>query len=154
MKNWQWYKRLWKDSSKRKLISQVDVSESDEFILIHRSFFCNFLKERICSFCSKKYVSASIPEKNGLYVKVLFCKNCDTVIGEIFTSSRVESTNNRQAVFVVNRKAVESINDIQNITFGLKLTKVMKSVMPLMRVLLVVWKSRLLWTFRVAWIKR
>ena len=40
---------------------------------------------------------------------------------------------------MVNRKAVEFTNDIQNITFGLKLTKVMKSVMRLMRVLLVVW---------------
>ena len=48
----------------------------------------------------------------------------------------MESTNSRQAAFVVNRKAVESTNDIQNITFGLKLTKEMKSVMPLMRVLL------------------
>ena len=56
----------------------------------------------------------------------------------------MESTNSRQAAFVVNRKAVESINDIQNITFGLKLTKVMKNVMTLMRVLLVVWKFRLL----------
>ena len=69
---------------------------------------------------------------------VLSCKNCDTVIGENFTSSRMESTNSRQAAFVVNRKAAESTNDIQNITFSLKLTKVIKSVMPLMRVLLVV----------------
>ena len=56
------------------------------------------------------------------------------------SSSRIESTNSRQAAFVVNRKAVESTNDIQNITFGLKLTKVMESVMPLMRVILVVQK--------------
>ena len=41
----------------------------------------------------------------------------------------MESTNNRQAAFVVNRKAVESTNDIQNINFGLKLTRVIKSVM-------------------------
>ena len=53
----------------------------------------------------------------------------------------MESTNSRQAAFVINRKAVESTNEIQNITFGLKLTKVMKSVMPMMRVLLVVWSS-------------
>ena len=140
MKNWQWYKRPWKDSSEKKLISQIDVSESDEFILVHTSFFSNFLKETICIFCSKKCVSASITERNRLCVKVvLYCKNCDTVIEENFTSSRMESTNSRQATFVVNRKAVESINDIQNITFGLKLTKVMKSVMPLMRVLLIVW---------------
>ena len=45
---------------------------------------------------------------------VLYCKNCDTVIGENFTSSRMESKNSRQAAFVVNRKAVESTNDIQN----------------------------------------
>ena len=44
----------------------------------------------------------------------------------------MESTNNRQATFVVNRKAVESTNDIQNITYGLKLTRVVKSVMPIM----------------------
>ena len=56
----------------------------------------------------------------------------------------MESINNRQAAFVVNRKAVESTNDIQNITFGLKFTKVIKNVMTLIRVLLVVWKSRLL----------
>ena len=31
---------------------------------------------------------------------------------------------------MVNQKPVEYTNDIQNITFGLKLTKVMKSVMP------------------------
>ena len=103
---------------KKKLISQVDVSESDEFILVHTSFFCNILKESICSFCSKKCVSASIIETNGLCVKiVLYCKNCDTVIGENFTSSRMESTYSRQAAFVVNRKAVESTNDIQNIWF-------------------------------------
>ena len=140
MKNWQWYKRPWKDSSGKKLISQIDVSESDEFILVHTSFFCNFFKETISSFCSKKCVSASITERNGLCVKVvLYCKNYDTVIGANFTSTRMESTNSRQAAFMVNRIAVESTNDIQNITFGLKLTKVMKSVMPLMRVLLVVW---------------
>ena len=76
------------------LISQIDVSESDEFILVHTSFFCNFLKETICSFRSKKCVSASITKRNGLCVKViLYCKNCDTVIGENFTSSRMESTN-------------------------------------------------------------
>ena len=40
----------------------------------------------------------------------------------------MESRNNRQVAFVVNGKAVESTNDIQNITFVLKLTKVMKSV--------------------------
>ena len=71
-------------------------------------------------------------------------KNCDTVIGESFTSPRMESTNNRQRAFVVNRIAVESTNDIENITFGLKLTRVVKSVMPIMRVLLIVWKSKLL----------
>ena len=129
-----------KTAVKKKLISQIDVSESDEFILVHTSFFCNFLKEKNCSFCFKKCVSASITDRNGLCVKVvLYCKNCDTVIEESFTSSRMESTNSRQAAFVVNRIAVESTNDIQNITFGLKLTKVMKSVIPLMRVLLVVW---------------
>ena len=74
------------------------------------------------------------------------------IIGENFTSPRMESTNSRQAGFVVNREAVESTssnlpersiytNDIQNITFGLELTKVMKTVMPLMRVLLVVYGS-------------
>ena len=52
---------------KKKTISQVDVSESDEFIPVLTSFFCNFLKETICSFCSKKCVSAPITEKNGLY---------------------------------------------------------------------------------------
>ena len=70
---------------------------------------------------------------------MLYCKNCDTVIGENFTSSGMESKKSSQAAFVVNRKAAESTNDIQNITFGLKLTKVLKSVMPLMRVFLVVW---------------
>ena len=64
------------------------------------------------------------------------------VIEENFTSSRMESINSKQAAFVVNRKAVESTNDIQNITFGLKLIKVMKSIMPLMKVPLVVW----IWT--------
>ena len=144
-----------KTAVKKKLISQVGVSKSYEFILVHTSFFCNFLKETICSFCSKKCVSALITERNGWCVKVVsYCKNCDTFIEENFTSSRMESTNSRQAAFVVNQKAVESTNDIQNITFGLKLTKVMKSVLPLMRVFLVVWKSRLLWTFRVAWSER
>ena len=117
-----------KTAVKKKLISQVDASESDEFILVHTSFLCYFLKEKICSFCSKKCVSASITERNGLCVKeVLFCKNFNTVIGENFTSSRMESINSRQTAFMVNRQAVESTNDIQNITFGLKLTKVMKS---------------------------
>ena len=63
---------------------------------------------------------------------MLYCKNCETVIEENFTSPQMESTNNRQTVFVVNRKAVESTNDIQNITFGLKLTRLVKSVMPIM----------------------
>ena len=63
---------------------------------------------------------------------MLYCKNCETVIGENFKSPRMESTNNRQAAFVVNRKAVESTNDIQHVTFGLKLTRVVKSVMPIM----------------------
>ena len=96
MKNWEWYKRPWNDSSEKKLISPVDVSESDEFILIHTSFFYNFLKETICSVCSKKCVSASITERNGLCVKVLlYCKNCDSVIGENLTSPRMESTNSK-----------------------------------------------------------
>ena len=99
--------------------------------------FCHFLNETICSFCSKKCVSASITERNGLCV-IVYCKNCDTVIGENFASSRMESTNSRQAAFAVNRKAAESTNDIQNITFGLKLIKVKKSVMTLMGVLVVV----------------
>ena len=86
-------------------------------------FFRNFLKETICSACSTKCVSALITERNGLCVKlVLYCKNSETVIVENFTSPQMESTNNRQAAFVVNRKAVESTNDIQNITFGLKIT--------------------------------
>ena len=42
----------------------------------------------------------------------LYCKNCDTVIGENFASPRMESTNNRQGAFVVNQKAIESTNDI------------------------------------------
>ena len=130
---------------KKKTISPVDMSKNDEFILVTQISFVIFLKQTICSAWSKKCVSASITERNGLCVKVvLFCKNCETVVGENFTSPRMESTNNRQAEFVVNRKAVESTNDIQNITFSLKLTKVVKSVMPIMRVLLVVWKSRLL----------
>ena len=87
-----------------------------------------FLKETIWS--SKKCVSASITERNVLYVKlVLYCKNCETVIRDNFTSPRMESTNNRQAAFVGNRKAVESTSDIQNITFGFKLTRIIKSVM-------------------------
>ena len=57
---------------------------------------------------------------------------CETVIGGNFTSPQMESTNNRQEAFVVNRKAVESTNDIQNTTFGLKLTRVVKSVMPIL----------------------
>ena len=78
-----------------KLNSPVDISESDEFILIYTSFFGNFLKETICSACSKKCVSASITERNGLCVKlVLYYKNCETVIGENFKSPRMESTNN------------------------------------------------------------
>ena len=102
-----------KTAVKKKLISPVDISESDEFILVHTSFFSNFLKETICSACSRKCVSASITERNGLCVKlVLYCKHCETVIGENFTSPRIESTNNRQGAFVVNRKAVESTNDI------------------------------------------
>ena len=66
----------------------------------------------------------------------------------------MQSTNNRQAAFVVNQKAAESTNDIQNITFGLKVTRVIKSVMAVMRVFMVVWKSRLLRTFRIAWFER
>ena len=127
-----------KTAVKEKLISQIDVSESAEFILVHKSFFCNFLKKQFVV-CSKKCVSALITERKGLCVKVvLYCKNCDTIIEVNFTNSRMESTNSSQAAFVVNRKAVEFTNDIQNITFGLKLTKVMKSIMPLMKVLLVV----------------
>ena len=81
--------------------------------MVHTSFFCNFLKETICSACSEKCVSASITERNGLCVKLVsYCKNCETVIGENFTSPRMESTNNRQAAFVVNRKPIESTNDI------------------------------------------
>ena len=58
-------------------------------------------------------MSASITERNGLCVKlVLYCKHCETVIEENFTSPRIESTNNRQGAFVVNRQAVESTNDI------------------------------------------
>ena len=49
-----------KTAVKEKLISQIDVSESDESILVHPSFFSNFFKETICSFCSKKCVSALI----------------------------------------------------------------------------------------------
>ena len=81
---------------KKKRISQIDVSESDEFILVHTIFFCNFLKETICSFCSKKCVSASVTEWNGLYVKVvLYCKNCDTLIGENLESICGEPKNCR-----------------------------------------------------------
>ena len=116
---------------KIKLYSPVDISESDEFILIHTSFFRNFFKETIFSACSKKCVSASITERSGLCVKlVLYCKNCETVIGKNFKTPRMEFTNNRQAAFVVNQKAVWSTNDVQNITFGLKLIRVVKSVMP------------------------
>ena len=43
-----------KTAVKEKLNSPVDISESDEVILIHTSFFRNFLKETICSACSKK----------------------------------------------------------------------------------------------------
>ena len=104
-----------------------------EFILIHTNFFRNVLKETICSASSKKWDNASITERNGLCIKlVLYCKNCETVIREYFTSPRMESTNNRQAVFVVNRKAVESTNNIHNTSFGLKLTRVVKSVMLIM----------------------
>ena len=72
---------------KKKLNSLVDISESKEFILIHTSFFRNFLKETICSACSTKCVSTSITERNGLCVKlVLYCKNYETVIGENFTN--------------------------------------------------------------------
>ena len=53
-----------KTAVKKKLIRRVDVSESDEFILIHTSFFCNFLKETIDGACSEKCVSASITERN------------------------------------------------------------------------------------------
>ena len=60
-----------KTAVKKKLISQIDVSESDEFIQVHTSFFCNFLKETICSFCSKKCVGASITERHGLCVKIV-----------------------------------------------------------------------------------
>ena len=78
---------------KKKLNSPVDISESDEFILFHTSFFRNFLKETICIACSKKCVSDLITERNGLYVKlVLYCKKCETVIGENFTEKR-KSTN-------------------------------------------------------------
>ena len=35
----------------------------------------------------------------------------------------MESTNSRQAAFVVNRKVEESTNNIQNITFGLEAHK-------------------------------
>ena len=98
---------------KTKLNSPVDISESDKFILVHTSFFCNFLKETICSACSRKYYSASITKRNGLYVKlVLYCKNCETVIRENFTSPRMESTNNRKHAFLVKQKAVESTTDI------------------------------------------
>ena len=38
---------------KKKLISQVDVSESDKFILVHTSFFCNFLKKQFVVFVLK-----------------------------------------------------------------------------------------------------
>ena len=43
----------------------------------------------------------------------------------------MESTNNRQTAFVVNQTVVESTNDIKNITFGSKLTRVVKSVCQL-----------------------
>ena len=122
-----------KTAVKKELNSLIDMSESDEFILVHTSFFRNFLKETIFSASSKKCVSALITERNELCVKlVLYRKNCETVIGENFTSPQMKSKNNRQAAFVVNRNAVESTNDIQNITFGLELTRVVKSVMPIM----------------------
>ena len=47
-----------KTSVKKKLNNPVDISENDEFIMVHTSFFCNFLKKTICSGCSEKCVSA------------------------------------------------------------------------------------------------
>ena len=65
---------------KKKKKQSCDINESDEFILIHTSFFRNFLKETIFNAGSKKCVSASITERNGLCVKLVFYrKNCFTV---------------------------------------------------------------------------
>ena len=132
-----------KTAVKKKTKQSVDISEGDEFILVHTSFFHNFLKETICSVCSKKCVSVLITERNRLCVKlVLYCKNCGTVIGENFTSPQMESTNNRQAALVVNQKAVEYTNDIQNITW-FEAHKSSQECNANYDMLLVVWKSRL-----------
>ena len=81
--------------------------------MVYTSFFYDYLKDTIISACSKKCVSASITHRKRFCVKlVLYCKNGQTVIKENFTSLRMKSANKRQVKFVVNRKAVESTNDI------------------------------------------
>ena len=60
-----------KTALKKKLIRYFDISWSDEFILVHTSFYCNFLKKIIYSACSKKCGTASITERNGLCVKIV-----------------------------------------------------------------------------------
>ena len=42
-----------KTSVKKKLNNPVDISESDEFIMVHTSFFCNFLREKGTDFWPK-----------------------------------------------------------------------------------------------------
>ena len=52
---------------KKKLNSPVDISKSDEFILLHTSFFRNFWKETIFSAC------AGIRNGTGKVNKIYIC---------------------------------------------------------------------------------
>ena len=48
-----------KTSMKKKLNKPVDISESDEFIMVPTSFFCNFLKKTISmNSIEKRYLEA------------------------------------------------------------------------------------------------
>ena len=101
----------------------------------------------------KKCVSASITERNGLWVKlVLYCGNCETVIQENFASLRMEFTNNRQNRICGEPNSCRIYQWYTEYNFWFEAAK--SSQEPIMRVLLIVWKLRLLWTFRVAWFER
>lgn len=91
----------------------VDLSEADQYFLVHSSFFVNLIQDLHCSECNQKTLTVKVTDRNGFCVKVtLECNICENLVGNYYTSPRIESGSKRKESFVVNKIAVESTNSI------------------------------------------
>lgn len=102
-------------TSQRRLSEAVNVDDANEFLIGHTSFLSDMFKDIKCSECSEKGLSVDINERKGLCVKLMvYCNLCETVVGNYYTSPKLETKKNKLAAFLVNRKAVDSTNSIGN----------------------------------------